>query len=219
MAVICPTVLADNPHVYREQIERITPFAERVQIDLTDGLFAPRQSVGLEHIWWPEHLRADIHLMYKNPAHYVEQLIKLHPSMVIIHAESDGNFFDIAESLKSNGIKVGVALLKPTPVNKITAALSHIDHVLIFSGDLGHFGGSADLGLLGKVKSIKSIAPNMEIGWDGGVNPENARELANGEVDVLNVGGFIQQSADPQDAYAKLREVLTKRKIDVHEQA
>lgn len=215
MVVICPTVLADNSHVFREQIEKIAPFAERVQIDLTDGLFTPRQSVSLEQVWWPKHLQADIHLMYKNPAHYVEQLIKLNPSMVIIHAESDGNFFDIAKELKSNGIKVGVALLKPTPVDKIIEALSFIDHVLIFSGDLGHFGGMADLGLLEKVKKLKTIKPKIEIGWDGGVNLSNAKQLADGGVDVLNVGGFVQKSAQPQIAYAKLREAIIKRNINV----
>ena len=38
-----------------------------------------------------------------------------------------------------------MALLPTTPVSAITPALHMIDHVLIFSGDLGHYGGQADL--------------------------------------------------------------------------
>lgn len=215
MSVICPTVLADNAHTYREQMERIAPFADRVQIDLADGVFASRRSIDLDQVWWPEHVQADIHLMFKTPVQHIDQLIKLRPNMVIVHAESDGNFFDITKPLKLSGIKVGVALLKPTLVNTIAEVLDQIDHTLIFSGDLGHFGGVADLGLLQKVRQIKSIAPGTEIGWDGGVNADNAKDLLAGGVDVLNVGGYIQQSADPQAAYAKLKEAIYKRKINV----
>ncbi len=54
MAVICPTVTAYDPHEYREQMERVEPFAKRIHIDLMDGHFAPTKSPGLKHVWWPD---------------------------------------------------------------------------------------------------------------------------------------------------------------------
>jgi ribulose-phosphate 3-epimerase len=75
--------------------------------------------------------------------------------------------------------------------------------VLIFSGKLGHFGGHADLDLLDKVRQLKEIKPTLEIGWDGGVNDQNAAELAHGGIDVLNAGGYLH-GKDPAAAYAKL---------------
>jgi ribulose-phosphate 3-epimerase len=83
-----------------------------------------------------------------------------------------------------------------------------IDHVLIFSGDLGHFGGKANLSLLGKASELKALKPHVEIGWDGGVNEENALTLVNNGIDVLNTGGFIQRASDPASAYATLIEVI-----------
>jgi ribulose-phosphate 3-epimerase len=204
MATVCPTVLAAEPHEFREQMERIAHFGNRVQIDLTDGLFALTKTVPLEQVWWPHGLKADLHLMYKRPDLFLNQVLDLEPSLVIIHAEAEGDFESFAAALHEAGIKVGVALLQKTEPEVIKAALGMIEHVLIFSGDLGKFGGDAHLHLLGKILKLKQWKPDLEIGWDGGINDKNAKQLAKGGVDVLNVGGFIQKAKDPASAYAKL---------------
>jgi ribulose-phosphate 3-epimerase len=208
MASICPTVLAEEPHAYREQMERIAPFARRIQIDLTDGDFAPSKTKIFEEIWWPEAVQADIHLMYRHPSEYAEQLIKLNPHLVIVHSEADADFAALATQLHRHGIKAGLALLAETPIEVLKPFLNVFDHVLIFSGTLGHFGGKADLSLLDKVNQVKSLNAHIEIGWDGGINDQNAKALADGGVDVLNVGGFIQKAEDPAAAYAKLKSVV-----------
>ncbi len=208
MAVICPTVLAGNEHTYRQQLERVAKFAKRIQIDLMDGIFAPHKSVGIEQVWWPIGVEADIHLMYQNPADNLTSLIELKPHLIIVHAEADGDFYELSETLRDQGIKVGLALLKDTPVSKIESVLGGVDHVLIFSGTLGSFGGQADLDLLDKVQTIKVINPAIEIGWDGGINEHNVQRLAQGGVDVLNVGGFLQRAERPHDAYARLEALV-----------
>jgi len=209
MATICPTVLATDAHEYRKQMERIAHFTKRIQIDLTDGLFALTKTISLDETWWPHSIQADLHLMYKRPDLYVKEILKLEPTLVIIHAEAEGSFEPFAKKLHKAGIKVGVALLAETEPELIEPALEHIDHVLIFSGDLGKFGGKADTKLLDKISFLKKAKPSLEIGWDGGVNDKNALELAQGGVDVLNVGGFIQKADDPEAAYAKLLSVVT----------
>lgn len=208
MASICPTVLAEEPHAYREQMERIAPFANRIQIDLTDGDFAPSKTVNIEEIWWPETIQADIHLMYRYPSEYVDQLIKLNPHLVIVHSEAEADFAALAAKLHHHDIKFGLTLLAETPVEAVSQFMNLVDHLLIFSGTLGHFGGTADLGLLDKVTQIKTLNPRMEVGWDGGVNDQNAKALADGGVDVLNVGGFIQKAENPAAAYAKLKNIV-----------
>lgn len=208
MSIICPTVLAGNEHTFRQQIERVVPFAERIQIDLMDGEFAPHKSINLDEIWWPAGVTADIHLMYKRPVEYRDTLINLKPHMVIVHAEAEGDFYELKEALKSAGVKVGLALLEQTKLEQIEPVLNELDHILIFSGELGSFGGQANLNLLEKVQAIKVINPNVEIGWDGGINEHNIKQLTDGGVDVLNVGGFIQRSDNPAHAYARLKALL-----------
>lgn len=208
MAIICPTITAGNQHAYRSQMERVARFAVRVHVDLMDKDFTPHKSVGVNEIWWPAAVKADIHVMYRNPIKYLNQIIEYNPHLVIVHAEADGDFYSLLEALRAKDIKVGLALLKNTPVSKIEPVLGELDHVLIFSGELGSFGGQADIALLEKVQAIKAINPNIEIGWDGGINEQNARQLVQGGVDVLNVGGYLQRSERPHDAYARLEALI-----------
>jgi ribulose-phosphate 3-epimerase len=203
-ATICPTVLAGTPEEYRHQINRIAQFATRVHIDLADGQFAPTKTIPIDQAWWPGGMRADLHVMYQRPFEHYKVFLSLAPQMVIVHAEADGNFVPFAELMHRHGIEVGVAIKPKTPVELVRPALDWIDYVLIFSGDLGHFGGQADLALLDKVKQLRKLKPQLEIGWDGGINNTNAKTLAMGGVDVLNVGGFIQHAADPRMAYGAM---------------
>jgi ribulose-phosphate 3-epimerase len=208
MAVICPTVTAKDPHEYREQVERLMPFAKRVHLDFADGELAPVHLVDLTHAWRPESVEIDVHLMFKQPLEQLEAAMALKPNCIIVHAEARGSFKEFAEQVRATHIKAGVALLAATEVSIIKDSLGLIDYVLVFSGDLGHFGGQADLGLLGKVSELKTLKPELEIGWDGGINADNAADLARAGVDVLNVGGFIQRAEEPASAYAKLEQIV-----------
>jgi ribulose-phosphate 3-epimerase len=205
MAIICPTITTDNQADYRIQMERVAPFADRIHIDLADGVFAPVTLTPLKDVWWPVGVKADLHLMYESVMPYISDIVILKPHMVIIHAESVGTFHEISKPLKNSGIKVGIALLQHTSVSKIAHAINMVDHVLIFSGDLGYFGGHAKMSLLHKVSAIQKLKKTIEIGWDGGINAENIHSLVIGGVGVLNTGGAIHNAPDPQVAYATLK--------------
>ena len=207
MAVVCPNILADSQELYDQQIQRVAGFAHRLQIDLADGQFAKPKTVAPPAAWWPAAARVDIHLMFGRPLAAAEILVKHSPHLIIAHAEATGSFGELAVACRRVGVKVGVALLPETAVSKIADGLAGIDHVLIFSGSLGSFGGHANLSLLDKVKQLKGLKPELEIGWDGGINDQNAAQLILGGVDVLDVGGFIQQADDPAKAFAKLARI------------
>jgi pentose-5-phosphate-3-epimerase len=205
---ICPTITAFEPHEYRAQMERLKPFATRIHIDLMDGKFAPSISPPLDQIWWEENFIADIHLMYKNPMDTIEQLKHLKPSLVIVHLESEVDHDKFIEAMHFAQIKVGLALLQESPVAENLKTVAKYDHVLVFSGNLGYHGGEADMGLLTKVRDIRQNLPEIEISWDGGINDQNSLELIEAGVDVLNVGGFIQKSDTPEEAYRSLQRLL-----------
>ncbi len=205
--IICPAILAADKENYKKQIENIASFAHRIQIDLTDGIFAGPLTVDAEDAWWPAGINADFHLMYDNPLSTIKMVTEHDPHMFIIHAEANGDFKEVANYCHSKGIKIGVALLSKTPANVLFKALQYIDHVLIFSGDLGKYGGHANLELIDKVKALKQKKPEIEVGWDGGVDAQNVSQLIFGGVDVLNVGGYIQKADDPAKAYQELQRI------------
>ena len=124
--------------------------------------------------------------------------------MVIIHNEANVHHMHFAAELHKAGILAGLAILRDTPIEYAYQIMHSFDHVLVFSGHLGYHGGEADLGLLDKVHKIRVHHPEVEIGWDGGINDQNARQLVAGGVQILNVGGFVQRAANPAAAYQTL---------------
>jgi ribulose-phosphate 3-epimerase len=209
MPVICPTVTATTPHDYREQMARIEPFATRVHIDFGDGEFAARM-VNVVQAYWPDHMIADLHIMYKHPFAQYETIVGLRPNMAVIHAEAEDDVLAMLLELQAAGIKAGLALLPRTKAQDHVDEITHADHVLLFGGHLGYQGGEADMSVLSKVADIRAINPTVELGWDGGINAKNAALLASGGIEVLNVGGFIQRADDPKAAYESINNVVVQ---------
>ena len=207
MSIICPTVTAFSLDEYKEQLERLIPFALRIHIDLMDGDFAPTLSPSVSEVWWPKNIQADLHIMYQRPMDVLDDVMAHHPHLTVVHAEAEhANSF--VHELHEARMKVGIALLPETPVEVIHQFINVIDHVLIFSGNLGHHGGTANLLLMSKVAAVRAMRPDIEIGWDGGVNDKVVRILAEAGVDVLNTGGYIQKADNPAEVYQTLLQLL-----------
>lgn len=214
MSVIAPAILAENADQYKQAVDKIQSFAKRVHVDISDGEFAPTFTIGLNEVWWPEGWQVDIHAMVARPAEHLQMLVQLKPSMVIFHAEADTEQLpSVLATLKQYGIKAGVSLLRPTVPSSVETIIQQADHVMVFTGDLGKYGGTANLMQLEKVRLIKQINPEAEIGWDGGVNVDNAYTLTQGGVNVLNVGGAIQKAMDASTAYQQLVDEINKQGV------
>jgi ribulose-phosphate 3-epimerase len=209
MTDICPTVTAFDLHQYRTQLEMIEGFAKRVHIDLMDGDFTPTESPPIESIWLSDKLINDVHLMYRRPEDHLQKIIELKPSLLVVHFEADLNYADFAHELRKAGIRSGLCVMPGSDIEAYLGALQNYDHSLIFSGSLGRHGGVVDPNQIHLIDKVKALYPEIEVGWDGGINDENAPTFIKAGYGVLNVGGFIHKAEDPSSAYAKL-EVLTK---------
>lgn len=213
MSQIVPTIMAETVDQLRDATVKLQPFARRVHIDISDGEFAPTFLLTPAQLFWPQGWEVDIHAMVMRPSEYIAQFIQLKPSLVILHAEAQEDIVPHLQALKQAGIKAGVGLLKTTVPVTVEAAIKEADHVMVFSGDLGKFGGTASLMQLEKVRLIKKIKPDVEIGWDGGVKVDNAYTLTQGSVDVLNVGGAISNSPAPAEAFNELVKEINKHGV------
>ena len=91
MADVCPTITVSNAAQYRAQMATVVPFAPRIHIDLADGAFAPTKLINPGQLFWPQDKTIDVHLMYQRPLEQLETLISLQPSLVVIHAEAQGD--------------------------------------------------------------------------------------------------------------------------------
>ncbi len=213
MPVVVPCVTVSMPDEYKASLERIHTFSQRIHVDVSDGIFAPSKLIEPDHIWWPQGWEADIHVMAEQPSLYVPQLIALSPHMITLHVETKEDLLPMLQQMKQVGIKAGISLMRSTVPSDVAGLIEVADHVMIFSGTLGRYGGTASLMQLEKIRLIKNINNGAEIGWDGGISIENAFSLAQGGVDVLNVGGAIQKAPNPKVAYDTLVKEVNKQGV------
>jgi len=203
--IIAPTITVNDPVKYKLIIETYHSFTKRAQVDVSDGSLPGADiTVPTTAIWWPKGWAIDIHMMLSQPSSHVPTLLKLMPNLVVLHPEAQEDLLPIFAALQKNGIKAGVAVAKNIYPGHIQNIVEAADHAMIFSGNLGQTGGTADLLQLEKVRILKKIKPAIEIGWDGGANIKNIRTIAQAGVNVINVGSAIIGAGDPAKMYADL---------------
>ena len=208
MAKVVPTILATSNDDYEKRLDRVKGFAKRIHVDISDGKFTDTVTVGLGEVEVSDGLVVDLHLMVSAPERAIAAVLELKPSLVIIHFEADGEHDEIVEALHEAGIKAGLAILPETSVDEVADLLDKVDHLLVFTGTLGHNGGQFKANCLAKVAQAREINPDLEIAVDGGVDDVTGAQAVNAGVDVLDCGSFIHNAADPEAVYRKL-EALT----------
>jgi ribulose-phosphate 3-epimerase len=207
MITVCPTITAYDETMYRSQLELITTFAQRIHIDVMDGVFTETTSPSVHTMWWPSKVDVDMHLMYRDPMAVLEDIVAKRPRLTIVHHEAE-HVSSFLHAMHEHRLRVGIALLADTPVEVLSHYINIVDHVLVFSGNLGHHGGHANLELLNKVHAIRAMNQHVEIGWDGGISLENIKQITDAGVNVCNVGGAIHHAESPQSAYENLTRLV-----------
>ena len=210
---VVPAVLAENKLEYRKQIERINAFARRVHIDISDGVFAPATTIDVSNVWWPKEWKADMHVMATHPSEQLDIILKLKPSLCILHAEAGEDLLPIFATLKQAEIRTGLAILPTTYPGLVKSYIDAVDHVLIFAGQLGMQGSPADMMQMEKIPIVRSMKPELEIGWDGGANIATMRALAHADLDVINVGSALSKVDNPAEVYHELVSEIDKNGV------
>ena len=187
-------------------------------IDVMDGKFVENNnlelmkeySLAISHI---SNVGLDVHLMVENVEEIMDDYISLEPKIITFHYEAikdKERIFDIIDQIKSNGIKVGLAISPDTPVEKIKEFCKYVHHILIMTVVPGKGGQKLIPETLEKVKELKRyIIDNnldIEIEADGGINGENAKDVIDAGVDILVSGNYIISSENYNKSVRMLKE-------------
>jgi ribulose-phosphate 3-epimerase len=207
MASVAPTILATTPEDYAQRISNVKGFATRLHIDIADGVFEDQKSVGLSQVYDIDGVPFDLHLMMVHPEGQFESICSLQPQLVITHFEAPFNHEDFFRQLRSVDIKPGLALKTETTVEQAKELLPLVDHLIVFTGKLGHNGGEFRADCLEKIAQARAINPNLEIAVDGGLDQVTARQAIEAGADLLDVGSFIHDSPDPEIAYIAVQAI------------
>ena len=215
---ILPTLLTNDPQVFRDLTERYHTFTDKIHFDFIDGsLPGTTPHISMRSLATLNNYIYNIHVMSNHPEDYFDDIISLNPELVIFHVTNDTPISEeayiklqnLVTMIKANRqIKVGLAVEPATNIHVIKDLIKNIDHVMLFSGHLGHYGGEADLNLLERIPTLKNINPFLTIGWDGGVNASNIATIAQRGVNTINVGSAISRAPDSTQAYHSLIQII-----------
>jgi len=213
--LIAPSVLAaDFGNLERDSNMINSSEADWFHIDIMDGVFVPNISFGMPVLAAiQKHAKKplDVHLMIVDPDRYIKNFYELGAAVLSVHYEACDHLHRTIQSIKSYGMKAGVALNPHTPINLLADVIQDIDLVCLMSVNPGFGGQSFIENTYGKIQELKSLIDQKNtsciIEIDGGVTDKNAAKLSSCGADVLVAGSHVFKSDDPKQKIKTLKEL------------
>lgn len=196
MAELAPSVLgADFSRLADEIASADQAGIKILHLDIMDGHFVPNISFGPAMVKTIDKLTdafLDVHLMLSEPERYFEDFVKAGADAITFHMEVHPEPVGFARQLSQLGVKSGISINPDHAVEKVLPVLEHFDSLLLMSVFPG-FGGQKFIPeSIGKIKTARSFIDEhkltTKIMVDGGVDAENAEEVAAAGADVLVMG-------------------------------
>lgn len=186
--------------------------AEWVHVDVMDGHFVPNITIGpliVDAARRSTNLPLDVHLMIKNPDHYVEAFVKAGADIVTVHQEACTHLHRTIQKIHELGAKAGVALNPGTSLEAIRDVLPYLDLLLVMSVNPG-FGGQSYIeestAKLGRARAmLDEVGSDAELEVDGGVGVSNVEEIVNAGASVVVAGSAVY--GHPDGAAAGVRAI------------
>lgn len=206
--IVAPSILSADFLRLGEAIQMVEESeAEWVHCDIMDGHFVPNISYGIPIVKAVRPATkkvVDCHLMIEHPELYVEAFAAAGADMITVHQEACVHLDRQVAQIHDLGCKAGVALNPATPVETLVDIFHAVDMVLIMSVNPG-FGGQKFIPrALDKVRRLRTLAPDLLIQVDGGVNAETGAKLVAVGADVLVAGSYVFGAKEPREAIHSL---------------
>lgn len=179
-----------------------------LHLDVMDGAFVPNITFGAPVI---KSLRRtcglffDVHLMIQEPARYVKDFAEAGADMLVPHIEAMTHPQRTLELIHQHGVKTGIALDPDTDISRLRWLLQDVDMILIMGVNPG-FSGQKYLPLTAeKVAQCRKMCaalgyPHIPVQVDGGVDLQNAANLAQSGASVLVSGSAFFSNQDYSSA-------------------
>ena len=168
-----------------------------IHFDVMDGSFVPRYGL------YPEILKSiknnkncpkvTTHMMVQNPEDYIELFADNGSDYYNFHLESTKHPHRIIKKIQSSGMKAGVALNPNTNIKELNWIIQDIEMVVLMTINPGIVGHKFIPEMYDKIKELRDFAnknenKNLIIEIDGGVPPNNVKQILKSGADALVCG-------------------------------
>jgi len=172
--------------------------SDMIHIDVMDGVFVPNITIGPSVI---SKIRPftkkpfDVHLMINEPSKHIDDFISAGSDIVTIHYEADQHPIRTLDYIKSKGVKAGIAINPATPEIVLEGLLEYCDLILVMLVNPGFGGQKTIKSQIKKVKNVKKMISSKRreiyLEVDGGVNPNNIKDITKAGANLIVAGNSI----------------------------
>ncbi|HBE90020.1 MAG: hypothetical protein A3E37_00120 [Candidatus Andersenbacteria bacterium RIFCSPHIGHO2_12_FULL_46_9] len=208
---VVPAILRKTYEALLEDWHKVCRFADHVQIDITDGIFAGngtfreiRRFKQLEN-----SQKIELHLMVHQPAAYVDDVCDLNPARCILHLESFAGTGDLAgvfETLRNETqSELALAVNPRSPRERLNEYLGMIDYVMFLAVDPGYANQPFDQNIYQRIGAFREQYKEWPIAVDGHVNKETIVPLVKAGATILCTNTAIFSQGDPVENLTQLK--------------
>lgn len=216
MIKIAPSILSADFSNLGQDIKNIELCgADMVHIDVMDGSFVPNITIGapvVSAIRKCTNLVFDVHLMIENPDKHIGDFVKAGSDIITVHQEATRHLHRTIQTIKSYGVKCGVALNPSTSLNELEWVIGDVDMILIMTVNPGFGGQSYIESMTDKVKRLRYIIDkkglDIDIEVDGGVSLNNVKMLSDAGANVFVSGSTIFNSKNIKETMDEFRRLI-----------
>ncbi len=212
--LVAPSIWAGDQAALCDEVSRIEDSgADRIHVDIMDGVFVPSLSFGwktVTAIRSRTHLPLDVHLMVQNPELSIAQYVGAGASSVTVHPEGFRSREQLLNCVSSCEVTVGLALKPSTQVSEVAPMLPHVDLVLTMMVEPGLLTSQTyQPEQLGKILTLFKLREKYDLDFgiwcDGGIGLNNSHELIHAGADLLVVGTSFFDTADQRGVVTSLK--------------
>jgi ribulose-phosphate 3-epimerase len=211
---INPSILAaDVGHLYDACKRCEDAGADQIHIDLMDGVFVPNMSfspgvvaMARKAVYTP----LNVHLMMMRPDQYVDAFCDAGADTLLVHIEPDYDHGDTLRRIRARAVRAGIVLNPDTELAAIESVLPLVDEVLFMTVFPGFGGQSFIPGPLARMRTLREAHPDLDIGVDGGLNPETCQNCFDHGANVFDIGSSLFKLDDMAAEIKRLRQMTVE---------
>jgi ribulose-phosphate 3-epimerase len=215
---VTPAILPHSFEEVQEKLSRVEGLANRIQIDLCDGV------MGREKTWLPEgneslsvNFSYEFDLMVEEWKLYAMRAIEIGAKRIVAHVDqfTDEDMQALVEIVSSRSVALGISVSNDKSVEvhadmirKAKSSYSNIFAQVMGIEKIGEQGQVFDESAVERVRALKREFGDMSIQVDGGMTSETAQKVANAGAETAVVGSYIFGDRDPGEAIREISLIM-----------